>query len=458
MEDLVLPSVFRVAEAARQAVRAAHEQAAAFAAERSGRDEPAEVVVGAREAAIAFRSERYLRVAGRSAVDWGPLSGDYHSADGWIRLHCNFRHHAEIACRVLGLPLTADRDAVTSAVARRRKYELEDAIAAAGGAAAAMRTREEWGAHPQAAVLAAQPLVRFEALDVGARVSDHAGAGPIARRAAGSAAATPARPAAPAAADSAATPAVHALAGLRVLDLTRVIAGPVAGRVLVGYGADVTMVRATHLPTIHGLDLDFGVGKALRYLDLRTAEGRDAFVGLVREADVLLQSYRPGALAKLGLGPDELAAVRPGLVYVSVSAYGTEGPWGSRRGFDSLVQMAAGIADEGRRARGSATPTPLPGQFLDHAAGWFAAAGAVEGLRRGGGLAVSVSLAGMAHWLDGLGRVDPAIGLAVPDPALADVADLLVASEGPAGAVSQVRLPGSIGGVRPTWPGPSPFG
>ena len=135
MEDLVLPSVFRVAEVARRAVTAAHGQAAAFAAERAGRDEPAVVRVGAREAAIAFRSERYLRVDGAPAFDWGPLSGDYQAFDGWIRLHCNFEHHAAIACRVLGLSASADREAVTAAVARRGKYELEEAITAEGGVA-----------------------------------------------------------------------------------------------------------------------------------------------------------------------------------------------------------------------------------------------------------------------------------------------------------------------------------
>jgi hypothetical protein len=246
------------------------------------------------------------------------------------------------------------------------------------------------------------------------------------------------------------------LSGVRVLDLTRVIAGPNAGRVLAGYGADVTMVRSPSLPTIRGLDLDLNAGKALRYLDLRSDVGRAAFLDLVRDADVVLQSYRPGALAGLGLGRGELAAVNPGLVHVSVSAYGPDGPWGGRRGFDSLVQMAVGIADEGMRAAGAERPVPLPAQVLDHGAGWLAAAGAVEALRRGGGLAVDVSLAGVGHALDGLGRLDPDIGLAVADPELSDVEDLLLRGPSAAGTLTRVRFPGSVAGATLGWSGPPP--
>ena len=224
-----------------------------------------------------------------------------------------------------------------------------------------------------------------------------------------------------------------ALSGVRVLDLTRIIAGPNAGRVLAGYGADVTMIRSPLLPTIRGLDLDLNVGKALRYLDLRSDAGRAAFLDLVRDADVVLQSYRPGALAGLGLGRGELAAVNPGLVHVSISAYGTDGPWAGRRGFDSLVQMAVGIADEGMRAAGASVRLLCPRRCWTTAAGWLAAAGAVEALRRGGGLAVDVSLAGVGHALDALGRLDPAVGLAVADPALADVEDLLLRTRAPPG-------------------------
>ncbi|NUR26901.1 MAG: carnitine dehydratase [Catenulispora sp.] len=433
MDDLGLPSVFRVGEFAAWAVRAAHTQAASLLAARNG-TEPGELSVGVREASIAFRSERYLRVDGEAAFEWAPLSGDYEAADGWVRLHCNFEHHAEIACRVLGVP--QEREAVEAAVRRRDRFELEEAIAEAGGVAAAMRTRDEWRAHAQSTAVAGRKVVAtapvaggLGSVDPGVRsLADRLG------------------------------PSTRPLAGVRVLDLTRIIAGPNAGRVLAGYGAEVTMVRSPLLPTIRGLDLDLNFGKALRFLDLRSAAGRAAFFEMVRGADVVLQSYRPGALAALGLGAEELSAVNPRLVHVSISAYGTEGPWGGRRGFDSLVQMAAGIADEGMRAAGASRPVPLPAQVLDHGAGWLAAAGAVEALNRGGGLAVEVSLAGVAAALDGLGRLDPAVGLGVADPGLADVEDLVLRTPSAAGLLTHVRFPGSMAGADLGWSGPPPFG
>ena len=162
MDDLGLPSVFKVGAFAARSVAAAHTQAAAFLAARNGLAARPDVQVGVREAAIAFRSERYLRVDGEAAFEWAPLSGDYEAADGWVRLHCNFEHHAEIACRVLGVP--QDRAAVEAAVRRRGRFELEDAIAEAGGVAAAMRTREEWLAHPHSAVVAGRPVVAMAPL------------------------------------------------------------------------------------------------------------------------------------------------------------------------------------------------------------------------------------------------------------------------------------------------------
>ena len=459
MDDLGLPSVFRVGEFAAWAVAAAHAQAGALFAARNGWEATPEVAVGVREAAIAFRSERYLRVDGEAAFEWAPLSGDYEAADGWVRLHCNFEHHAEIACRVLGVP--QERAAVEAAVRRRGRFELEDAIAEAGGVAAAMRTREEWLAHPQSAVVAGRPLVAMAPLAGGEVFAGERGsaAGSSDVDLALAAASDPASDSGSSYAGSGLAPSTRPLSGIRVLDLTRIIAGPNAGRVLAGYGADVTMVRAPHLPTIRGLDLDLNFGKALRYLDLRTDAARAAFLDLVREADVVLQSYRPGALARLGLGPAELAAVNPRLVHVSISAYGSDGPWGGRRGFDSLVQMAVGIAQEGMLASGAEqpVPVPLPAQVLDHGAGWLAAAGTVEALRRGGGLAVDVSLAGVGHALDALGRLDPAVGSAVDDPALSDIGDLLLRTPSAAGTLTHVRFPGSVAGADLGWSGPPPL-
>jgi crotonobetainyl-CoA:carnitine CoA-transferase CaiB-like acyl-CoA transferase len=444
---LPLPSVFRVGAAASGAVVAAHREAAALLAARLGAERRA-VSVDPREAFAAFRSERYLRLDGKPIVEQDPLTADYETSDGWIRLHCNFGHHAAIACRVLGVaPTDATRETVAAAVAGRGRYELEDAITTAGGVAAAMRTREEWAAHPHSSVVAGRIATSA------AYASATSTAAPMAMACLGERGVAERSPRWMEAAE-------RPLAGVRVLDLTRIIAGPVAGRVLAGYGAEVTMVRAEHLPTIASLDLDTGFGKTRRSLDLRTAEGRDTFLALVRASDVVLQSYRPGALAKLGLGPEDLAAVRPGLVHVSVSAYGMHGPWAGKRGFDSLVQMATGIADEQMRAFGSDRPVPLPAQVLDHAAGWTAAAGAIRALRNRSGdrasWTVAVSLAGMAHWVDGLGRVDPAAALAAPDPTFDDVRGHLQDTPTAAGLLTHVRMPGAIDGVELGWDRPPP--
>ncbi|MET8145314.1 CoA transferase [Sphaerisporangium sp. NPDC005288] len=256
-------------------------------------------------------------------------------------------------------------------------------------------------------------------------------------------------------------PGARPLAGVRVLDLTRVIAGPVATRTLAAYGAEVLRVGAAHLPEVPGLVISTALGKRSCEIDLRTAEGAAAFRALVMGADVVVQSYRPGALARLGFGPRELAAIRsagaagtprgPGLVCVDISAYGSRGPWSRRRGFDSLVQMVCGIAHEqGQGAR----PVPLPAQVLDHATGWLAALGAIAGLlrrqREGGSWHVELSLARTALWLDRLGRVD---GMAVGEP---EVDDLLEEMDSSSGTLTYVRAPGAIGDVRPSWTTPPP--
>jgi crotonobetainyl-CoA:carnitine CoA-transferase CaiB-like acyl-CoA transferase len=244
---------------------------------------------------------------------------------------------------------------------------------------------------------------------------------------------------------------------VRVLDLTRVIAGPVAGRVLSSYGADVLSIAAAHLPQVLPVFIDTGFGKRSGLVDLRTPEGRDRLAALVAGADVFISSYRPGALAAFGFGPEQLAQLRPGLVTVSVDAYGPVGPWAGRRGFDSLVQMATGIAADGMTAFADERPHPLPCQALDHGTGWLAAFGAVAGLIRrasvGGGSDVHVGLATTAGWLRRLGAVD---ARSVVMPGLDDVADLAFTMPSTYGSVRAVRPPGTVEGAPPTWSTPPP--
>jgi len=378
-----------------------------------------------REATTSFRSEQLLRLDGETPELWADLSGDYAAADGWVRLHCNFRHHELAALAALGVE--RGRDAVAAAVATRGAEELVEAVTAAGGCASSMRPLAAWREHPQGSAVARLPLITI----------DRIGEAPVQPLGA----------------------ADRPLDGVRVLDLTRVIAGPVCGRVLASHGADVLRVGTTRLPTFATLDLDTGFGKRWCDLDLRRPDDRDTFAALVRDADVVVQSYRPGSLAGLGFGADALAALRPGIVVVSLDAYGHAGPWSARRGFDSLVQLASGLAHEQAVASGVDRPVALPCQALDHGSGWLAALGALGALRRrvrdGGSAHVQVSLARTAAWLDSLGRVER-LGLTPPD--VAQLGDLLVRDDTPFGRVTHVRPVGTVVGAPARWhrmpPGP----
>ncbi len=217
------------------------------------------------------------------------------------------------------------------------------------------------------------------------------------------------------------------------------IAGPVCGRTLAAHGADVLHVSAPHLPFMAVEDT--GRGKLSAQLDLREPASRNTLRHLLREADIFVEGYRPGGLRALGFGPEEAAALRPGLVYVSLSAYGHQGPWSERRGFDSLVQTATGFNAAEAEAAGVAEPKPLPAQVLDHASGYLMAFGALAAMRRqlveGGSWLVRVSLARTGHWLRTLGRV-PA-GLAAPEMHLSEIPDLLERSPSGFGPLTAMR-------------------
>ncbi|MCK9486977.1 MAG: CoA transferase [Dehalococcoidia bacterium] len=419
--DANLPSAYRVTDVAVGSIGAATLAAAALWHDRGGPD--VRVKVDRAEASVAFRSERYLRVNGETPADlWGPLAGDYRAADRWVRIHANFDHHRDAALRALGIPPgpeTARAD-VEAAVAGLHAADLVERIMAEGGAAASWRTPEEWRSHPQGAAVQGLPLIALSRL--------------------GNA---PQRP----------LPAAdRPLEGLRVLDLSRVLAGPVCGRFLAAHGADVLRVSGPHLPTFPALDLDTGFGKRSCFVDLRMEDGRETLRALVRQADVFVQAYRPGALGALGFSPEALARLNPGLVSVQLSAYGQSGPWQDRRGFDSLLQMASGlVATETESAGHPDRPRSLPAQALDHATGYLAALGAIAALRRrhaqGGSWLVEVSLARTGWWLEHLGRASDGHAAAEPDPS-----PYLETT----GSITHVRPPGRIPGAMPRWERPPP--
>jgi crotonobetainyl-CoA:carnitine CoA-transferase CaiB-like acyl-CoA transferase len=246
------------------------------------------------------------------------------------------------------------------------------------------------------------------------------------------------------------------LAGIRVLDLTRVIAGPVCGRALAAHGADVLLVTASHLPAMQQLVIDTGRGKLSTHIDLRESSGREALAALVRDADVFVQGYRPGAIAAFGFGPKDIARIRPGIVYVSLCAYGHEGPWGGRRGFDSLVQTASGFNAAEAEAFSANEPRPLPAQVLDHATGYLMAFAAMSALARraegGGSWHVRASLAQTGYWLRQLGRID---GLTCPDPGFDDVSDRLEDTSSGFGRLRAVRHAAVMTETPPHWVRPT---
>jgi hypothetical protein len=359
-----LPSAFAVTDLAAAAIATAALSLAELIREVGA--EPT-VEVDRRLSSMWFRSS--LRALGWEPPPlWDPIAGDYPARDGWIRLHTNASHHRAAAERVLGAQ--SDRHSTARAVAGWAKSDLERAVIEAGGCAAEMRSLEDWRQHPQGNAVAGEPLVHMGASE-------------------GAYAARPVAPDRP-------------LRGVRVLDLTRVLAGPVASRFLAGYGAEILRIDSPDWDE-PGIVPEVTLGKRCTRLDLRDPADRARFVQLLAQADILLHGYRPGALAGLGFDAAARRRLSPALIDVSLDAYGWSGPWSHRRGFDSLVQMSAGIADYGMRCAGAQQPVPLPVQALDHASGYLAAAAAIRGLtlrmRRGVGTEARLSLARTAQWL-----------------------------------------------------------
>jgi crotonobetainyl-CoA:carnitine CoA-transferase CaiB-like acyl-CoA transferase len=413
-----LPSRFAVEDVAVACVGAALLAAGGL---QQGRGEPAgPVVVDRGHVAAAVRSERFFQLDGRPAgPGFATLSRFFQAADGWVRTHANYPWHQRALLRALDS--ADDVDAVAAAIRRRRARDVEARVVEAGGAVAAVRTREEWDQHPQGVALATQPLVTSTRVGEAPPRERPAGAGPA--------------------------------SGVRVLDLTRVIAGPVATRFLGALGADVLRIDPPGLPDVlPGAPADTLLGKRSALLDATAPEGRAALHGLLAEADVLVWGYRSGARGRLGLDAPSLTAAHPGLVVVLLNAWGHAGPWAGRRGFDSLVQAAAGIADG--ESGDASTPGALPCQLLDHGTGYLMAAAALDGLRcqaeQGGTHFRHLSLARTASWLMSAGPQSPS-GPDGPDGTDAAAA-WMVELEAPDGRVRAVAPPGGLGDQVPRWP------
>src|SRR5436853_2833762 len=375
--DPVLPTPFRIGETSAAAVAATGLAAADLWELRTGRRQ--EVGVDLRQAVASLRSGHYMHMDGASvSTERNKVMGVYPAKNGrWSYLHCNFPNHREAALKVLGVP--EDRAAVRKAVAQWDAQELEEAIIAAKGAGGMVRTMAEWAQHPQAAAIASLPLMEIVMI--------------------GDAPPQPLRK------------GDRPLSGLRVLDLTRVLAGPTCARTLAEHGADVLKITAPHIAARDDQEYDTGHGKLSARLDLRQPQDLETLKGLVREGDVFSQGYRPGTLAGRGLAPEQLAALRPGIVYVSLCAFSHVGPWASRRGFDTVVQNVSGITTRQGQVFPGAEPGPqfYPVSAIDYLTGYLMAFGAMVALarraREGGSWLVRISLAQTGRWLVGRGEV-----------------------------------------------------
>jgi crotonobetainyl-CoA:carnitine CoA-transferase CaiB-like acyl-CoA transferase len=426
--DPVLPTPFRITETAAAAIAATGLAVSDLWKLRTGRGQ--DVAVDARQATASLRSSHYLHMDGAAvSTERNTIMGTYPAKDGrWSYLHCNFPNHRAAALKVLGVP--EDRESVRQAVAKWDALELEEAIIAAKGAGGMVRTMDEWARHPQAAAIATLPLM--EIVKIGDSPPEPLPEGD--------------RP----------------LAGVRVLDLTRVLAGPTCARTLAEHGADVMKITAGHLPNIGYQEYDTGHGKLSAQLDLRQPAQLQTLLDLVREADVFSQGYRPGTLGERGLSPEELAHLRPGIVYVSLCAFSHVGPWASRRGFDTVIQTVSGITSRQGEIFPGKEPGPqfYPVSAIDYLTGYLMAFGAMVALARraheGGSWLVRISLAQTGRWLVSKGQV--------PESELADVpkefsdAELerwSMASETPVGRLRHLRPVVQLSETPPHWARPT---
>jgi crotonobetainyl-CoA:carnitine CoA-transferase CaiB-like acyl-CoA transferase len=421
--DPVLPSSFAVGTAAQVTVAAASLAAATLWRHRGGQRQS--VSVDMRHAAIEFLSEHFASIEGTAPEDpWDRIAGTYQCGDGrWVRLHTNFPHHRAGILRILGCDY--DKQAVATALQCWTAYDLEDAAAENNLCATAMRSFEEWDAHPHGQAVITQPVVKIT------RIGD--------------------------APPSGLPPSDRPLSGVRVLDLTRVIAGPVCGRTLAAHGADVMNIASPNVPNLPRLIVDTGRGKLSAHLELRDKAGNERLKELLAQSDIFVQGYRPGGLANLGFSPEDAARMRPGIVYVSLSAYGHVGPWAGRRGFDSITQTASGINHAEAQAAGQTAPKPLPCQALDHGSGYLLAFGALTALMRrmqeGGSWHVQVSLARTGRWIRDLGRIDNGLAIAPPTPD--SIADLMETSDSGWGRLHAVRHSAELSATPARWHRPS---
>lgn len=416
-QDPILPSPFLIGEAGAAALSAVGYAAAELWKLRTGRLQQINIAV--RDAAIAQRSANYLKVLDGKTEDlWSPFSGFYETKDQkFIQFHCNFPHHQQGVIDFLGC--AADKSAVIEAVKYWDSQTLEDQLNQRGLCASILRSPQEWAAHPQAQAIKDLPLLEIIKIGESQPIKLPQGS--------------------------------KVLSGIKILDLTRVLAGPTCGKTLAELGGSVLRISSPNLPFILPLVMDTGFGKYAAHLDLDQEQDKIKLLDLVKTGDVFLQAYRPGGLAGKGFGPEDLAKIKPGIIYVELSAYSHQGPWAHRHGYDSLVQTATGIAYEqtqffnqgSSQGYNQAKPQHLPAQSLDYLTGYLAAFAVLEALKRraqeGGSYLIRLSLAQTGHWFSNLGRVSDELKIRqCQNPSADQIKDLLVQTKTPFGLLEHM--------------------
>lgn len=387
-EGLGLPSSFKVGVLAQSSIGLTALLAALLYSTKTGKALPA-VAVPLQHAVIEFKSERLYSLNGKPAGStWGPIGGLHKTSDGYVRVHDGFPNHRYGAKAFLGCGPEADRQDVAAKIAKWKSVDLETAAAENQLVIAALRSYDEWDALPQAKAISNFPISIKKVAHGPTRLPLND---------------TPDK----------------CLRGLKVLEMSRVIAAPVAGKTLAVHGADVLWVTGPSLPDLPDIDRDVGRGKRTIQLDIE--KDKDTLLLLLKDADVFIQSFRPSSLASKGLSMDTLVKnSKEGIILASLSAYGTDGPWSHRRGFDSLVQTCSGMNVSEAEHFGAGEPArPTPCQALDHAGGYFLAAGIMTALYRqateGGSYQVDVSLAGVMKYLRSLGQYEGKSGFDCKD-------------------------------------------
>lgn len=428
-DEQYLPSSFKIGHLAQASIALSALAASLFHSTRHGISVP-KITVPMEHACVEFKSERLYVLDGRPAPSsWGTIGGLHKTADGYVRMHDVFPNHRANALRILGLRSDTSRQEVAEKMLEWRSVELEEKAIRSGAVIAALRSFAEWDAHPQAMALSDSPIILQKIPNVGTQASPAHGS----------------------------TDNDKCLRGIRVVEMSRVIAAPVAGKTLAVHGADVIWVTSPTLPDLPDLDRDLGRGKRTVQLDIKKQSDKAELLKLLSTADVFVQSYRPGSLAAQGLSKEELVMANPNLIIASLSAYGPEGPWSGNRGFDSLVQTCSGINVADAERRGTGEPAlVLPCQAFDHGAGYLLATGVMAALYKraleGGAYEVHVSLAGVMKYMRSLGQYPGTSGFDRQNFTKSqEVQQYLETRQTGFGVLQAVRHSASIQGVNVGW-------